>query len=175
VLVDPRGRALWRYEKAHPVPFMDMIEPGAGVVPVADTPHGRIANVICFDADFPALMRQAQDVDLMLVPSNDWTEYGQTHTEKATIRAVENGYSLVRQDSRGLSRVIDPQGRTLAQADFFTTDQQTVVAEVPVTGIRTIYATVGDVFAWSSIGALVLLVAAAARSAALRRRQRVEP
>jgi apolipoprotein N-acyltransferase len=175
VLVDPQGRVRWQYEKTHPVPFMDEIEPGDGVVPTADTPYGRIANVICFDADFPALMRQAADVDLMLVPSNDWAEYGQTHTEKATLRAIENGYSLVRQDSRGLSRVIDPQGRTLAQADFFTTDQQTVVADVPVTGIRTVYGTVGDVFAWSSIGALVLLVAGAARSVPLRRRQRVEP
>jgi apolipoprotein N-acyltransferase len=169
LLVDPQGRVLWDYHKAHPVPFMDMIEPGPGEVPTADTPYGRIATVICFDADFPALMRQARDVDLMLVPSNDWQEYGQTHTEKATLRAVENGYSLVRQDSRGLSRVVDPQGRTLAQADFFTTDQQTVVAEVPVEGTRTIYGAVGDVFAWSSIAALLLLVAAAARPVVIRR------
>jgi apolipoprotein N-acyltransferase len=175
VLVDPAGRVRWQYHKTHPIPFLDRIEPGDGRVPTADTPYGRIANVICFDADFPALMRQAPDVDLMLVPSNDWVEYGQTHTEKATLRAIENGYSLVRQDSRGLSRVIDPQGRTLAQADFFTTDQQTVVAQVPVTGIRTIYGAVGDVFAWSSIGALALLVAAAARSVPRRRRQHVEP
>jgi apolipoprotein N-acyltransferase len=170
VLFDLPGRDLWRFQKAHPVPFMDLIEPGDGNVPTADTPYGRIANVICFDADFPALMGQADGVDLMLVPSNDWREYGQTHTEKATLRAIENGYSLVRQDSNGLSRVIDPQGRTLAQADFFTTDQQTVVAEVPIKGTRTVYGTVGDVFAWASITALVLLVAATARSASLRRR-----
>ena len=36
---------------------------------------------------------------------------------------TENGYSIVRPDSRGLSRVLDPQGRTLAQADFFTTEK----------------------------------------------------
>jgi apolipoprotein N-acyltransferase len=104
-------------------------------------------------------MRQARDVDIMLVPSNDWQEFGQTHTEKATLRAVENGYSLVRQDSNGLSRVIDPQGRTLAQADFFTTEQQTVVAAVPMTGVRTIYGTIGDVFAWLGLAALAGLSA----------------
>src|SRR4051794_38539691 len=168
VLVDPQGRVGWQYEKAHPVPFLDRNEPGPGQVPTTDTPYGRIATVICFDADFPALMRQAPGVDLMLVPSNDWPEYGQTHTEKATIRAIENGYSLVRSDSRGLSRVVDPQGRTLAQTDFFTTDQQTVVADVPVTGTRTIYGMVGDVFAWSSIAALVLLVGAAVRRRSVR-------
>lgn len=158
VLVDPQGKPRWTFEKAHPVPFMDEIEPGDGTMPYADTPFGRIANAICFDADFPTLMRKAPNVDLMLVPSNDWKEYGQTHTEKATLRAVENGYSLVRTDSNGLSRVIDPQGRTLAQADFFVTNQQTAVANVPVKGTRTIYGAVGDVFAWLSIAGLAALL-----------------
>ena len=60
-------------------------------------PHGRLATVICFDLDFPGLARQGgrAGVDLMLVPSNDWPEFGKVHTEKATIRAVENGYSVV--------------------------------------------------------------------------------
>jgi apolipoprotein N-acyltransferase len=42
---------------------MDPIDPGGGRVPTVDTPFGRLANVICFDADFPVLMRQADDVD----------------------------------------------------------------------------------------------------------------
>ncbi|WP_152360842.1 apolipoprotein N-acyltransferase [Microlunatus speluncae] len=158
ILIDPTGAVLWTYQKAHPVPFLDSTIPGDGVVPKIATPLGRIANVICFDADFPTLMRQP-DVDLMLVPSNDWLGFGQTHTEKITLRAIENGYSVVRQDSNGLSRIIDPQGRTLAQSDFFTTEQQTVVADVPITGSRTIYGAIGDVFAWLCLAALAVLVA----------------
>jgi apolipoprotein N-acyltransferase len=71
VLVDPQGRVAWTYDKAHPVPGLDRFAPGDGKVPVVDTPYGRISNVICFDADFPDLMRQASGVDLMLVPGND--------------------------------------------------------------------------------------------------------
>jgi apolipoprotein N-acyltransferase len=162
VLVDPAGQARWTYEKARPVPGMDPFDPGDGRVPTADTPFGRLSNVICFDADFPALMRQADDVDLMLVPSNDWYGFGATHTEKAALRAVENGYSLIRQASNGLSAVFDPQGRMLTSADYFATRQQTMTVYVPVTG--SLYARVGDVFAWLCLGALAVLAVLAIRA-----------
>lgn len=165
VLVDPRGQVVWTYEKAHPVPGMEELTPGDGVVPAVDTPYGRLGNLICFDADFPGLARQggSQGVDLMLVPANDWREFGEAHTEKATIRAIENGYSLVRQDTNGLAQTVDYQGRVLASSHYFTSDQQTMVAYVPARGVRTIYASVGDVFAWLCVAALAVLAGTAAR------------
>ena len=57
ILIDPRGRVLWIYQKAHPTPGSEKFMPGDGRVPVADTPYGRIGNVIRYDADFPATMR----------------------------------------------------------------------------------------------------------------------
>ena len=96
----------------------------------------------------------------MLVPANDWREFGAVHTQKATLRAIENGYSLVRQDTKGLAQVVDFQGHVLAASDYFTTDQQTMVAYVPTQGERTIYAMVGDVFAWLSVAALAVLIGA---------------
>jgi hypothetical protein len=84
----------------------DQISPGDAAVATVDTPYGKLANLICFDADFPGLPRQSggQGVDMMLVPSNDWREFGAVHTQKATLRAIENGYSLVRQDTEGLAQ-----------------------------------------------------------------------
>jgi apolipoprotein N-acyltransferase len=159
ILVDPAGQVVWTYDKAHPVPGMDQLSPGDGGVPTVDTPYGKLANLICFDADFPGLARQS-GVDMMLVPSNDWREFGAVHTRKATLRAIENGYSLVRQDTEGLAQVVDFQGHVLAASDYFTTDQQTMVAYVPTHGERTIYAMVGDVFAWLSVAALAMLIGA---------------
>ncbi len=159
VLVDPRGRTVCTYDKAHPVPGMDRIAAGDGRVPAVDSAYGRIANVICFDADFPDLMRQQAGVDLMLVPSNDWAEMGRVHTEKAALRAVENGYSLLRSDSHGVSGAFDPLGRSVASADYFTTGQQT--ASVPTRGIRTVYAAVGDLFTDLCLAGLAALALAA--------------
>ncbi|GAA4609777.1 hypothetical protein GCM10023195_39690 [Actinoallomurus liliacearum] len=155
VFIGPDGRVLWTYQKAHPIPGSETFTPGDGRVPVVDTPYGRIANVICYDADFPDLMRVRADI--MLVPAHDWREYGRAHTEKAALRAIEGGYALVRQDSEGLSAVFDDQGRVLAATDYFTTDRQTMVAYVPTRGVTTVYDLVGDAFAWLCLLAVAAL------------------
>ena len=135
VLVDPSGKVRWHYDKAHPVPFMEPFPPGNGIVPVVETPYGRLSNVICFDADFPSLMRVG--TDLMLVPSNDELGMDPVHSQMATFRAIENGYSLVRPTSNGLSLAVDYEGRVVGASDFFTTDQQVVVATLPTHGVYT--------------------------------------
>ncbi|GHO50563.1 nitrilase-related carbon-nitrogen hydrolase [Ktedonospora formicarum] len=159
-LFDPQGRVNWIYDKAHPIPGMEDYVPGDGKVPVVETSYGTIASVICFDADFPDLMRQGRSkgVDIMLVPSNDWRGIDPWQTYNTTFRAIENGYSLVRQTSNGLSMTVDYQGRVLAATDYFTTEHQTMIASVPSQGGQTIYAIVGDVFAWLCMAALCFLV-----------------
>jgi apolipoprotein N-acyltransferase len=158
IFIGPGGRVLWTYQKAHPIPGSEPFTPGDGHVPVVDTPYGRIANVICYDADFPDMMRVRADI--MLVPSHDWREYGSAHTEKADLRAIEDGYALVRQDSEGVSAAFDNQGHVLATTDYFTTGQQTTVAYVPTRGVTTIYDLIGDGFAWLcliAVGALAVI------------------
>lgn len=155
LLIGPDGRVLWTYQKAHPIPGSEPFTPGDGRVPVVDTPYGRIANVICYDADFPDLMRVRADI--MLVPSHDWREYGGPHTEKAALRAVEGGYALVRQDSEGVSAAFDDRGHVLATTDYFTTDPQTTVAYVPTHGATTVYDRIGDAFAWLCLATVAAL------------------
>ncbi|OLZ63063.1 nitrilase [Streptomyces sp. IMTB 2501] len=160
LLIDPRGTVLWTYQKAHPIPGSERYTPGDGHVPVVRTPYGRLANVICYDADFPALMRTRADI--MLVPAHDWKEYGGAHTDKAALAAVEGGYSLIRQDEEGVSAAYDDEGRVLATADYFATGgRQTMVANVPVRGGTTVYDRVGDTFAWLCLGALAALTVTA--------------
>ncbi|MGI5230741.1 nitrilase-related carbon-nitrogen hydrolase [Actinoallomurus sp. CA-142502] len=158
LLIGPDGKVQWTYQKAHPIPGSEPFTPGDGRVPVVATPYGRIANVICYDADFPDLMRVRADI--MLVPSHDWREYGGPHTEKAALRAVEGGYALVRQDAEGVSAAFDDRGHVLATTDSLTTDPQTTVAYVPTRGATTVYDLVGDTFAWlclAAVGALAVI------------------
>jgi len=42
---------------------------------------------------------------------------------------------------------VDYEGHVPVASDYFTTDQQVLVAYVPVQGVHTIYATIGDLFA----------------------------
>lgn len=93
----------------------------------------------------------------MLVPGNDWQAIDPQHTHDATFRAIENGYSLVRQASEGLSMAVDYEGRVLASSDYYTTGQQVMVAYMPMHGVYTIYSTIGDLFAWLCIIGLLAL------------------
>jgi apolipoprotein N-acyltransferase len=52
---------------------------------------------------------------------------------------------------------VDYEGRVLSASDYFTTDDQVMVASVPMHGVRTIYATTGDLFAWLCVIGLVAL------------------
>jgi apolipoprotein N-acyltransferase len=169
ILLDPDGNVVWDYEKSHPVRGVEQAYAGEGRVPTIKTPYGRLAAVICYDADFPSLLRQAGQAraDILLVPSNDWQEIDPYHTQLTTFRAIENGASLVRQTSRGLAMTVDYQGHVLASADYFTNDPQVMVAYVPLHGVPTLYAVISDLFAWLSLFGLVGLIA----SAVIRGRQ----
>ena len=60
---------------------------------------------------------------------------------------------------------VDYEGRVLSASDYFTTDNQIMVAYVPMHGVHTIYATIGDLFAWLCIiGLLALTVLAIVQS-----------
>ncbi|HEX2590611.1 MAG TPA: nitrilase-related carbon-nitrogen hydrolase [Rhizomicrobium sp.] len=146
-LFSPDGVQLWHYRKNHPVPGLEPVAPFMGDVPVVDTPLGRLANVICYDGDFPALMRVPADI--LLLPGWDWAAMGYTHTMKmARLRAIENGYSLVRVDYAGVSAAFDPYGRTLAMQHTLSGQRHTLIVDVPAKRVKTLYSLIGDVFAW---------------------------
>jgi apolipoprotein N-acyltransferase len=95
VLLDPTGHVVWTYEKTHPAPGdQGVIVLGDGKVPLVESPYGRLANVICYDADYPGMMPQAGQAgaDLLLVPADDIQAADPAHAQDATFRAIENGW-----------------------------------------------------------------------------------
>ncbi len=168
VMIDPQGRVAWDYYKTkHFGGDVQNFQPGPGRVPVIDTPYGRLAAVICFDADFPELVRQAGQAraDILLVPAKDWRPIDVMHAQAATFRAVENGLSLVRPNEDGLSIAVNAHGQVLAAADYFATDRLALVADVPTRGAGTLYVRLGD-----SLAYLCMLVLAALAGLAYLRR-----
>lgn len=158
VWITPDGDVKWHYLKGRPVPGEGVVA-GDGVIPQDQTGFGAIASVICFDMDHPVYIRQAgrSGTDVMLVPANDWRDIVPFHTYMALFRGIENGFSIVRATGNGLSAAFDYQGRTLATADYFTT-KQAMISYVPTHGVKTVYAVVGDLFAWLSMAGFVTLV-----------------
>lgn len=146
-LIAPDGTIKWHYRKNHPVPGMEPVAPFANSPPLVQTPFGKLSNIICFDGDFPALARI--DADIMIVPAWDWPEIAVAHTmHMARLRAIENGYSLVRIDYNGTSGAFDPMGRILSRQDTTTGGPHMMIADIPSQGTMTIYGRIGDLFAW---------------------------
>lgn len=162
VLLQPNGRVAWEYNKVRPVPGPEaaMQIRGDGKLRSLDTPYGRLSSVICFDADFPQLLRQAGALgtDILLDPSNDWRAIDPWHTQMASFRAIEEGVNLVRHTSQGLSAAFDYQGRRLSAMDDYYTAEYDLVSEIPTRGVRTIYSRLGDWLAWLCAAAFLMFV-----------------
>lgn len=189
ILLTPAGEIAWQYRKNKPVPGEPIIA-GDGRIPVLATPFGTIANVICFDADFPALIRQAavQQADLLLVSAADWPRISNLHAQMAVFRARENGMALLRATGTypqkrveqslgivssgpeptlgGVSFAADAGGRVVA---LDHDEASILMSDVPGRGHWTPYRTIGDSLAWACLLILVSLgikTAVAARGTA---------
>ena len=124
------------------------------------TPYGVLSGLICYDMDYPEVVQQAgqNGVGLMLVPSRDWIEIDPLHSQMAVFRAIENGMSVVRQTDEGLSIAVDAYGRILAQTDFFSSKDRTMVAQVPVKHVATLYTVFGRWFEWLCLAGFLFIV-----------------
>jgi apolipoprotein N-acyltransferase len=173
IMIDPSGSLVWDYAKTnHPLGDKAIFAPGPGVLPMVDSPFGQLTTVICFDADFPSLIRQAGGADLLLVPANDWGPVAELHSRMAIFRAIENGVSLIRPTGSGISLAVDDLGRLRAyNADYFVTGKHTMITTVPIQGRPTLYARIGDSFAYLCIIGLMVLLGLAV----LRRRPMTAP
>ncbi|MEB3180780.1 MAG: nitrilase-related carbon-nitrogen hydrolase [Nostocaceae cyanobacterium] len=172
VMFAPSGKVVWEYDKTHPIPLKEsrLFAPGRGIVPIVQTPYGRIATVIGDDADFPNLVRQAGQMhaDLLLVPANDDKNIKLSHPQTATFRAIENGVNILRPTINGDSLAIDYQGRVLGMTDSFGSTQPVMVASVPTRGVNTIYTHTSDRFVYLGVAGLLAIIALAMKGSRLR-------
>jgi apolipoprotein N-acyltransferase len=185
IMVGPDGSTGGVYRKLHLVPFGEYVplrsvfffaaplietvadfSPGedAVLLPVGDR---LVSTAICYEIVYPGLVRQfvRGGSDLLVTITNDaW--FGRTsapyqHFTQAAMRAIENGRYLVRSANTGISGVVDPYGRVLAQSRLF--EPAAIVAEVRYRDAFTIYTRIGDVFAYASVFAVLAMVVGARR------------
>jgi apolipoprotein N-acyltransferase len=128
----------------------------------------RLSVAICYEVVYPDLVRQfvAGGSELLTTITNDaW--FGRTsapvqHFQQAAMRAIENGRYLVRSANTGISGIVDPYGRVLAETPIF--QSAVLVGEARFLRTSTFFSRHGDVLAYASVVAtLVLLVAASRR------------
>jgi len=157
VMIAPDGAVSFTYVKT-----MSWYPTGSdGILRTVDTPYGRIGAAVCFDMDFPYFVNRfgRMATDIVLVPSFDSERIRPYHTEVGLMRAVENGFSIVRQVSTGTSMAVDGTGHILARQDYFTTADRLMLSDVPTKRVATLYRVLGDWFAWAGCALAAALVA----------------
>ncbi len=140
--------------------FMEGTLEGNKIINTNATPYGNLASLICWDADFPSVVKQVgkSNADILLIPASNWKEISPLHTNVAVFRGIENGCSILRQTRNGLSIITDPRGKIISQMDHFTTDSWIMSGNVPNKKIWTLYPLIGDLFGWLAIVGLVYLL-----------------
>ena len=184
------GKTRGSYRKIHLVPFGEYVPlkkllffVGPLVEAVSDFAPGTEATVldlgdglrasvaICYESTYPTLTRAFAEsgAQLLLVVTNDgW--FGRSsaafqHFQMGSMRAIETGRYLARAANTGITAVVDPYGRVVAQSEMF--QPLGLVAEVRALESRTIYTRIGDLVAWLC-AVLTLAVAVVVRRHPIR-------
>lgn len=164
LVFQPAGAPVERYAKQHLLPpFERRYRAGTALL------AGRVANAawgvaICKDMDFPALPRAYAHagVGMMLVPAWDFVRDGRLHARMAVMRGIEGGFAVARSARTGRMTVSDAYGRIVAERTS-AADATFLVADVPASPVRTLYARFGDWFARIALalsaGCMLILLA----------------
>jgi len=154
LLISPQGELLHRYEKS----ISWYPSESDRVVPVIETPYGKLSTAICFDMDYPALIHQAHSADIMIVPAYDTRKIDDFHTRVAFLRGIENGFSVIRHSNSGSSISADYYGNTLAYQNYFRTDERLMISDIPTQGVKTLYGSTSELFLWLVFAAVPIML-----------------
>ena len=156
------------YNKVRPVPILETgITPGSVNPHYTDVNFGssgtnnptptilRIAMAICFDFNFPDIIRSAAGSNLVIGPSWYWSSIGYITWAYNVMRAVENGFTIFKCSMDGVSGAADPYGNILAFKPTVIDD--VFVAQVPVSPpVWTLYPHGGFLFGWLCVVGTVI-------------------
>ena len=155
----PSGEFTSVYGKNYPS------EPGepriisAGAYPVWETELGNLSTIICNDVNFTAPTRTLAGSGAQIVavptfetfaPGLSWEQRTQT-----VLRAVENHVAVIKAEAAGVSMIVDPYGRIVAQTTLPEGVANSLVADVSLGTGGTPYVQFGNWVGWIGLVGMV--------------------
>ena len=149
--IGPSGDILGRYTKTHLTPFEN--NPKGTGRPIFITIDGiSVGAMICYDDNYTDISRRygANSTGIVVVPTNDWIYVRKAHFQNSIHRSIESRFAIVRAATNGISAIISPTGKRLAVKDHFKDGPGSLVSDVPVYDVRTIFSRFGYWFVAAS-------------------------
>lgn len=134
--------------------------PGPMEFPVFDTPYGQVGLGVCWDRHRLWIVRELAraGAQIVLMPVDD--DFGTRwfpayHASDGVFRAVENRVALGLGTTSGISAVIDPYGRIVAEGGI--NERGAISGEAFTAPGSTLYTRWGDWFGWLMVVTLAVL------------------
>ena len=130
VLLTPQGEFLDVYGKNHA--FGEPPSAMRGVFPVYDTPLGKLATLICHDANYTDVARKlaANGAQIIAAPIREFGGFGEQFWTNALFRAVENRTAVVVTGVAHVAAIINPDGSLVALDTDSDGSRVTLVGDV---------------------------------------------
>ena len=177
-LLSPQGDVRGKYDKVHLVPygeyvplrtlfpFISSLAAGIGDFTTGKGFHPltmgdrKIGVLICYEGILPEAARMYKNAtaELLVNITNDaWfgtTSAPYQHLSMSIFRAVETRLYLVRAANTGISAIVDPTGKILAQTEIFKKDA--IHGNIKFIALPSFYASYGDLLVWACFICLVI-------------------
>ncbi len=155
VMLSPAGEFSAVYGK-NEIPPGEPYTASAGVYPVFDTPFGRLATMICHDANYTETARKlaANGAQIISAGLNEFGGFGEQYWTNVSFRAIENRTAMVVTSRETGSAIINPNG-SLSALTLETGTHQILVGDVTLGTGNALYTSLGDVLGWLSMIAFI--------------------
>lgn len=160
VMLMPEGEFSQVYGKYHTWMIGEPPTPSAGVFPVYDTPLGRLAAMICHDANYTDVARNltANGAQIIAAPYREFGGFGEQAWNNALFRAVENHTAVVMSGVASVSAIINPDGSLVALDTNIDGSRVVLVGDVTLGSGNAPYTSLGDVLGWAALAGVVFFM-----------------
>lgn len=160
VMLSPQGEFSQVYGKNKVWGIGEALSPSAGKFPVFDTPLGRLASLICHDANYTDIMRKlaANGAQIVAAPYREFGGFGEQAWTNALFRAVENRVAVVISGVATVSGIINPDGSLVALDTDIDGSRLVLSGEVSPGPGGAPYTKIGDLVGWLALAGYVFFM-----------------
>ncbi|MBR1895475.1 MAG: carbon-nitrogen hydrolase family protein [Pyramidobacter sp.] len=148
--ISNKGELLNTYLKNHLVPVVEapFTERGDGKTPVVEVDGVKYTYLICADYTSNTYAYNGREADIFINPSYDWESFQYFTSYGIQARAVECGFSVLRNPVNGNIILYDVYGRPLHMANVLNVHTGMIYLDIPRKGRQTVYGAAGNWFPW---------------------------
>ncbi len=148
--IDRNGEMLNMYVKNHLVPVVEepFTKKGDGKTPIVEVDGVKYTYLICADYTSNQYAYNGREADIFLNPSYDWEAFQYFTTYGVQARAIECGFSVLRNPVNGNIVLYDYFGRPLHMANAMNVHTGILYLDIPKEGRQTFYGMTGNWFPW---------------------------